>query len=67
VSLHLRRYARFQLVGPVGVATDGALARVGDYYRWPFAVAVLATILIIPRFSFLLHRTCTFAFSRGGN
>jgi putative flippase GtrA len=64
VRLRLRRYIRFQLVGLIGLVIAGALGHLGDYYQWPYAVTVLATVLVLPPVSFLVHRSYTFAVAR---
>jgi putative flippase GtrA len=60
VKLRVRRYARFQLVALLGLAVCAILGRLGDEFSLPYAVTVLATVLILPLISFLVHRRYTF-------
>jgi putative flippase GtrA len=61
VSPRAHRYARFQLVGLIGMGVCVALGHAGDKLHWPYAITVLATALIAPLVSFLAHRWYTFA------
>ena len=61
VKLHVRRYARFQIVGFLGLAICAIIGYLGDKFHWPYAVTVLMTVLILPLISFLAHSRYTFS------
>jgi putative flippase GtrA len=61
MKLHPRRYARFQLVGLIGLAVSATFGHLGDRYNWPYPCTVSATLLVLPLISFLAHRNYTFS------
>ena len=56
-----RRYARFQIVGLLGVLVCAFLGLLGDVFGWHFVITVLLTACIVPLISFLAHRSYTYS------
>ena len=56
-----RRYARFQVVGLLGVSVCAFLGGLGDAFGWHYVITVLLTACIVPLISFLAHRCYTYS------
>lgn len=61
VAPSFRRYARFQLVGLLGLVVSTILGHLGDRFHWPYVMTVFMTVLMVPLASFVVHRRYTFA------
>lgn len=61
VKPQARRFARFQVVGLVGLLASALIGHMGDMFGWHFAITVLLTGCIVPLLSFLAHRSFTYS------
>ena len=61
VTPQARRYARFQIVGLLGVLVCAFLGWLGDVFGWHYVITVLLTACIVPLISFLAHRSYTYS------
>lgn len=55
------RYARFQVVGLLGLSVCAFIGHLGDVFGWHYVITVLLTGSIVPLLSFLAHRSYTFS------
>jgi putative flippase GtrA len=61
VKPQARRFARFQVVGLMGLLASALTGHMGDVFGWHYAVTVLLTGCIVPLLSFLAHRSYTYS------
>ena len=61
VKLQARRFARFQVVGLMGLLASAVVGHMGDVFGWHYAVTVLVTGCMLPLLSFLAHRSYTYS------
>jgi putative flippase GtrA len=55
------RFARFQIVGLLGLSVCAFIGHLGDLYGWHYVITVLLTGVAVPLFSFFAHRSYTFS------
>jgi putative flippase GtrA len=61
VKPQARRFARFQVVGLMGLLASALTGHMGDVFGWHYVVTVLLTAGIVPLLSFLAHRSYTYS------
>lgn len=61
VRPQIRRFARFQMVGLMGLVASAVLGRMGDVFAWHYAMTVLLTACVVPVLSFMAHRSYTYS------
>lgn len=61
VKPQARLFARFQVVGLLGLLASALVGHMGDVFGWHFAITVLLTGCIVPLLSFLAHRSYTYS------
>lgn len=55
------RFARFQLVGMIGVVISAFFGYLGDVFAWHYVLTGLLTACFVPLISFLGHRAYTYS------
>lgn len=61
VKPQAHRFARFQIVGLLGVIVSATFGHLGDVFGWHYVITVLLTGCFVPFISFLGHRIYTYS------